>query len=487
MNLREQIVSQCVWSETYSSLKHILKRTSNQLPLLVSFCNTDDSDETGNEDYASQSILFFDRMVSTKMLLSPLRPSEKHDNQFEIYPRHCTFATTDLYKGLFEFILNGQRCSKIFSNLQQLIEFASQRKCLTVFMSRDRTHAYYLEPNASTWLTKKYSPGAFFHGQRIHRPADAHQNMNNDYLECLDEKGFSVFLQMTHPGRYSLIATSPEQQVDQPEIYLHSTQTANIGQLIKQITLQNNDNNNCIRLVRGFVPHNFHCQHFQFVRQHTHDVLVGLTEENLVVEWNLESHAPCRYATNLNEILSKLSGTWDEQLLETYIDQARTNYRKNFQHDMQLISSRDWTGFFQYWKWTGEFSETEKQEKSIPYQSRHRFHLVASLQDLSADPQTLIGEFHKQRSQQRRASSQSLLDTQPPKSISTPLTNKRIFLSEMSKLLSTTHRHKRERMSLPNPKPATLLVTNSDRPFDNSIYDSNQQINHIRHNSRRTQ
>ena len=106
----------------------------------------------------------------------------------------------------------------------------------------------------------------------------------------------------------------------------------------------------------------------------------GLTGENLVVEWNLESHAPCRYATNLNEILGKLSGTWDEQLLETYIDQARTNYRKNFQQDMQLISSRDWTGFFQYWKWTGEFSETEKQEKSIPYQSRHRFHLVASLQ-----------------------------------------------------------------------------------------------------------
>jgi hypothetical protein len=116
------------------------------------------------------------------------------------------------------------------------------------------------------------------------------------------------------------------------------------------------------------------------VRQHTHDVLVGLTDENLIIEWNLESHAPCRYATNLNDILNKLSGSWKEQILETYMDQARTNYRENFQYDMQLVSTRDWAAFFQYWKWTGDIHQREREEKTISYQSRHHFHLVASIQ-----------------------------------------------------------------------------------------------------------
>ena len=250
-------------------------------------------------------------------------------------------------------------------------------------MSRDRVECYYLEPNATNWSSKKYSQGAFFHGQRIHQPSGVshnHRKGRNDHLECLDEDGFSVFLKMSQPGRFSLIATAPEQQANQPELFLHSTQSVNVGQLIKTVTLQTGHDNDCIRLVRGSVPHNFHCQHLRLVREHMHDVLVGLTEENLVVEWNLDSHAPCRYATNLNDILNKLSGAWEELLLETYMDQARTSYRESFQHDMQLISTRDWAAFYEYWQWTGDVAQSEDREKSVPYQSRQRFHLVASLQ-----------------------------------------------------------------------------------------------------------
>ena len=98
-HLREQIISQCVWSDTYSSLKHILKRADNQLPLLVSFRNADDREETSNDDDVSQPILFFDRTVSNKLLFTPLRQVEDQEKQFEVYPRHCTFATTELFKG----------------------------------------------------------------------------------------------------------------------------------------------------------------------------------------------------------------------------------------------------------------------------------------------------------------------------------------------------------------------------------------------------
>lgn len=285
--------------------------------------------------------------------------------------------------GLVEFVLGGQRSTKIFSNPKQLVSFASEHKCPVVFMSRDRVECHHLDASSSQWSTKKYPQGAFFQGQRIHQPLEASHNRRKGddvYLECLDEEGLSVFLKMKQPGRYSLIATMPEQQTTHPEWFLHSTQAANIAQLIKSMTLQTSHDGDCVRLVRGSVPHNFHCQHLRLVREHTHDVLVGLTQEDLIVEWNLDSHALCRYATNLEDILSQLSSTWEEQLLESYIDQARTNYRDRFQHDVQLISTRDWTAFFQYWKWTGDVTAVREQQKTIPYQSRHRFHLVASLQ-----------------------------------------------------------------------------------------------------------
>jgi len=100
-HLRKTIMSQCVWSDTYSSLKHILKRTANQLPLLISLTNNDDDEQQISNDN-DQTILFFDRNVSTKLLFTPLKQLEDKQNQFEIYPRHCTFATTDLFKGKFK-------------------------------------------------------------------------------------------------------------------------------------------------------------------------------------------------------------------------------------------------------------------------------------------------------------------------------------------------------------------------------------------------
>jgi hypothetical protein len=96
-HLRQEIISQCVWSETYSSLKHILKRTANQLPLLISFLNANDEEQS--TDVNPQTILFFDRNVSNKLLFTPLQQREDQQKQFDVYPNHCNFAMTDLFKG----------------------------------------------------------------------------------------------------------------------------------------------------------------------------------------------------------------------------------------------------------------------------------------------------------------------------------------------------------------------------------------------------
>ncbi len=97
-DLRQEIISQCTWSETYSSLKHILKRTANQLPLLISFLNTDDEQQQATNEN-SQTIFFFDRNLSKKLLLTPLQQREDQPDQFDIHPNHCTFVITDLFKG----------------------------------------------------------------------------------------------------------------------------------------------------------------------------------------------------------------------------------------------------------------------------------------------------------------------------------------------------------------------------------------------------
>lgn len=96
-NLRQDILSRCLWSDTYSSLKHIIKRTANQLPLLITFLSTDDDSKSNSNQI--QTIFFFDRTVSSKVLFAPLRQCRDAPNTFEVFPQHCTFAITDSYKG----------------------------------------------------------------------------------------------------------------------------------------------------------------------------------------------------------------------------------------------------------------------------------------------------------------------------------------------------------------------------------------------------
>ncbi|CAF0972112.1 unnamed protein product [Adineta ricciae] len=477
IRLRQEILSQCIWSDSYSSLKHILKRTAHRLPLLISFLdphaeqNLDERQPT-KDNY--RTIFFFDRNVSNKLLLTPLRQSEHQPDQFDVYPEHCTFAITDLFKGLFEFIQNGQRTAKVFLNLEQLIAFITINvQSSIVFISRDRVVGYFQD--SPQWSSKEYPQGSVFRGERIHRSSvltgDGHR-IPNDYLECHDEDGYTVFLKTDQNGRFSLISTSSEQQQSPPEMYVHSTLTPNIGQLIKHITGHNDNgnHNNCIRLVRGSVPQNFLCQYFQLVRQHSHDVLVGLTQEGLVIEWNLDSHVSCRYATNLDDILDTIDGSTLTQTLETYIDQARTHYRENFQLNMQLVSTVDWAAFFQYWKSIGKLRRKYNDSKPIPYQSRHRFHLVGSLDDLSDHPRTLAAAFRKYH---------SLLLTDENSTVQNkkPLSRKQSsLLSQMTKLFPVPLNSKRQhsdRSSHRNPLANALLFSTGEQPFDDSIYDSN--------------
>lgn len=95
--LRQAIISQCTWSEIYSSLKHILKRTANQLPLVVSFINNSDDPQTTADQY--QNVYFFHRNNSNKLLFTPLRQSADQPDQFDVYPHHCTFVMPDFFKG----------------------------------------------------------------------------------------------------------------------------------------------------------------------------------------------------------------------------------------------------------------------------------------------------------------------------------------------------------------------------------------------------
>lgn len=94
IHLRQAIISQCLWSDPYNSLKQILQRTANQLPLLISF-----SVDEQKDNHHHQTILFFDRNVSNKLLFSPLKQSDEHPELFEVFPRHCIFAITDSFQG----------------------------------------------------------------------------------------------------------------------------------------------------------------------------------------------------------------------------------------------------------------------------------------------------------------------------------------------------------------------------------------------------
>jgi hypothetical protein len=53
----------------------------------------------------------------------------------------------------------------------------------------------------------------------------------------------------------------------------------------------------------------------------------------------------------------------------------------------------------------------------------------------------------------------------------------RSFFSQMSKLISTpkhSKRHHSEQLLQRNPQSSALVLLTSEKPFDNSIYDSNQ-------------
>ena len=246
-------------------------------------------------------------------------------------------------------------------------------------MSRDRALVFYQNTTFSHWSSKKYNQGAIFRAKCIHHSSvssNSNQQTSDDYLECLDEDDYNVFLKMDQPGRYSIIAISAEQQEVQPEIYLHSIETPNIGRLIKRLT----NNDTCIRLVRGSLSHNCACQYFRFIHQRTYDVLVGITQEDLVIEWNIECRVPCSYATNLNHIIDSMHGTNTERTFKSYVDRAQKRYTERFQSNMQLISSDDWTAFFQYWKWTGCIQATSQDENNATCHDYCRFHLVASIQ-----------------------------------------------------------------------------------------------------------
>lgn len=52
-------------------------------------------------------------------------------------------------------------------------------------------------------------------------------------------------------------------------------------------------------------------------------------------------------------------------------------------------------------------------------------------------------------------------------------TKQRLVLAEMDKMLIKSPKIKRDRVSLPNRHPPSLLITPVESPFDNSEYDSN--------------
>ncbi|CAF1581931.1 unnamed protein product, partial [Didymodactylos carnosus] len=282
--LRNTILNQCKWSDTYSSVKHVLKRT--QLPIIISF------DQKGDQ-LLNKTVLFFKKEHSKKIFLSPLKKTEKENRiQFEYEPKQCVFAITDIYKGVFELVRNGQRCSRVFTNLENLLSCATSTP---TFMSRDSVIVYY----GQKWKTKEYIAGSIFNAERIHRSTlstvnDKTKPIRKDFIECLDETGETVYIQLTLKGRFSIIATdSTSVSAD----YLYSTQVLNLDRLF------NENNTNYLRLVRGTVPNNFRCQYMQYLKQQENDVLVGVMRNGLLIELNLDQHIPCRYARNLYSIV----------------------------------------------------------------------------------------------------------------------------------------------------------------------------------------
>jgi hypothetical protein len=254
-------------------------------------------------------------------------------------------------------------------------------------MSRSRLLASYQDVTNSIWMTRNYHQGAIFRAQRIHRSllmSREGQTINNDYLECFDEDANVIFLKLDQVGRFSLIAVFNEPDSHRSELYIYSTQMPNIDQFIKRVLFDSTKqmSRNCIRLVRGAVPHRLFCQYFHCSRQRTFRVLTGLTQEGLLIEWNLDSHVPCRYATNIGDILNQMNDTTINATLKTSIRRARTYHREKFQFSMQLFSTHDWTGFFHYWQWTGDIRTNNNMNNNDSDEHGQQYHFIGSIQVL---------------------------------------------------------------------------------------------------------
>lgn len=420
-----EISSKCHWSDVYPSLKDFLQENVEQFPFLVSFLDKN-LDENSSD---SRPILFFERSKSTKLILRPLQQLD--DQHFEHFPRTCTFAATESFKGLFEFVIRGRRSSRIFSRLDQLIEFASTLNCATIFMSRNTIGALHQNPINFNWTRRRYSAGGTFQAQRIHR---SHTN----YVECLDEDGLIVFLKLDQVGRFSFIASYIDEHESHPEQFLHSTNSPQLEQILHRLGSKKDI---CIRLVRGDVPLNFVCQHFQIVRRVAFDTFVGLTSDGFIVECSTKTQTPFRYATNLKEI-----SVFEEKTLKKLVEQAKHFYRDDFQLNIQLFGRFDWIELFSYWKWTGELKEKfDKEQMNLYRNPRHSNFLVS-----------IRVRFPYQN--RRRTFSSRPKDE-----------NRRSFFTQMSKLLASSTRY-------PTQRPLTFILNNDATPFDNSIYESNSRI-----------
>ena len=230
-------------------------------------------------------------------------------------------------------------------------------------MSRNAIVGYHQNSLNLHWMRRHYAAGAIFQAQRIHR-------FRKNYVECVDEDGLTIFLKLNQIGRFSFIASSIEQQENHPEHFLHSINTPKIEEILQRLGSKNDV---CIRLVRGSVPSNFFCQHFQIVRRVKFDTLVGLTSDGFLIEWNIRSHAPCRYATNFKEISA------GKTTLRNLLEQAKQFYRDDFQQNFQLFSRFDWIELFSYWKWTGEFNGKFDDEHLNSYRNPRQSDFLVSI------------------------------------------------------------------------------------------------------------
>lgn len=280
---------------------------------------------------------------------------------------------------MIEFVRNGRRPAKIFRTLQELVEHTSRYHFEVIFIARNKVDGKFYDEEKQIWMVRHYPAGFLFEGQSIHRSEIGER----EYLECIDEDGFLTYLRTTEIGRFSLIATTIHQHLGHEDLYLYSTQAENVSQLIKRLQPKHSSSSDCVRLVRGTVPINFSCQYLSFLHERTKDVLVGVTEEDIVVEWNIKSDVPCRYSLNLENILKNISETYLEETFGNYFDRIRKHYRENIPSNIQLVSDKDLTNIPSFWQ-SIQTTESNQIDDQVHTPSgrrlQHRSDLFISIQ-----------------------------------------------------------------------------------------------------------